>query len=152
MTYTSEIIIDSALTKVDRSIGPGPMGAAKGPPTGYAFIKMKDISLELKQDFYNLASKLLSGKYGTMTFFHIKDSKYVARVEAHYHNEPPAHATIQEKNKYPKPWGWHKGVTIYQSIDSKKILNSDSIGYSRSDSRAAIIKRIREILYLISYK
>jgi hypothetical protein len=61
-----------------------------------------------------VARSLLGGEFGTITLFQIGDKYYVARVEPHYHPPPPADTPTQELSKYPKPWGWHKGVTIYK--------------------------------------
>ena len=63
----------------------------------------------------NVARSLLFGEFGTITLFQINDKYYVARVEPHYH-PPPADILTQELSKFPKPWGWHKGVTIYKLI------------------------------------
>ncbi len=59
-----------------------------------------------------IAVSLLGGQMGALTPFSIGDRRYIARVEPHYHPYPPPGA---DTSKYPKPWGWHKGVTVYKA-------------------------------------
>jgi len=61
-----------------------------------------------------MAQSFLGGGFGTLTPFQIGDQYFVARVEPHYHQPPPPDVSVQQLSKYSKPWGWHKGVTIYK--------------------------------------
>ena len=57
------------------------------------------------------ASQILnSSELGDQTPFKIGDQLYMGRTEPHYHPPPPAG---EDPSKYPKPWGWHKGVTVF---------------------------------------
>jgi hypothetical protein len=96
-------------------IGPGPSGIPGRPPTGYAHMQPGEVNPTIGR----IARDLLNGDWGALTPFRIGNKKYMARVEPHYHEPPPAGA---DASKYPKPWGWHKGVTIYkQDLSTKKV-------------------------------
>lgn len=96
----------------------GPLGLPGKPPNGYSALKADEITSEIS----SIAKGLLSGDYGTQTPFTIDGNNYMARVEPHRHATPPPGSSEEEKKKYPKPWGWHKGVTVYGD------LNRDSSG------------------------
>lgn len=83
---------------------------AAGPPAGYQPLANKEITPEISQ----VATRLLSGEMGTQTPFSIDQQQFMARVEPHYHQPPPEGSSPAEQAKYPKPWGWHHGVTVYK--------------------------------------
>jgi hypothetical protein len=83
-----------------------------GPPVGYQWLSNQEVTPEISQ----IAKQLLNGAMGTQTPFCIDGKHYMARVERHFHPYPPPNATPAEKTHYPKPWGKHRGVTIYKAI------------------------------------
>jgi len=85
--------------------------SASGPPAGYQPLASKEITPEISQ----VARQLLGGAMGTQTPFSIDDQQFMARVEPHYHQPPPEGSSPEEQARYPKPWGWHHGVTVYKS-------------------------------------
>jgi hypothetical protein len=82
-----------------------------GPPAGYQTLANGETTPEISQ----VAKELLGGAMGTQTPFSIDGKQYMARVEQHYHPYPPANATLEEQSHYQKPWGPHKGVTVYKA-------------------------------------
>lgn len=123
-------IIHPSYLPSNNTIGPGPTGGAKSPPSGY--IRLPNPSTQVS----SIAKKLLGGQFGTMTPIEIGTIKYMARVEPHYHEPPPSGA---DPSKYPKPWGWHKGVTVYQQGDNSVTKNTPS-------GRMKMLQRIDDFL------
>lgn len=85
-----------------------------GPPAGYQPLANGEITPEVSQ----VAKGLLGGEMGTQTPFSVDEKQYMARVETHYHPPPPQGSTPAEQAKYQKPWGYHKGVTVYKPADN----------------------------------
>lgn len=85
-----------------------------GPPVGYQPLANGEITPEVSQ----VAKGLLGGEMGTQTPFSVDEKRYMARVEPHYHPYPPPNATLEEQSHYQKPWGPHKGVTVYKAKDT----------------------------------
>lgn len=123
-------IIHPSYLPSNNTIGPGPTGGPKSPPMGYS--RLPNPSTQVG----TIAKKLLGGQFGTMTPFEISGAKYMARVEPHYHKYPPPGA---DPSKYPKPFGWHKGVTVYQSGNNSVTKNAPA-------SREKLFQRIDEFL------
>ena len=110
----------------------------KIPPKGFVLLPEGEKSPTISK----IARGLLGGDFGTLTPFSINTRHFMARVEPHYHNPPPPNATPEEQAKYPKPWGWHKGVTIYKSInDIKNTFEQSSQSIS---PRMRLLQRIDE--------
>ena len=70
------------------------------PPAGYTRMADSDVPAVVMP----LLRPLLAGSIGTTTKLPAPGRDIVAQIEPHYH--PPGGAT--------KPWGWHKGVTLYE--------------------------------------
>lgn len=69
-------------------------------PAGYRRMASNEVTPELS----SRAQSLLGGDYGTTTPFTASDGRDVlAAVELHYH----------EPGGVLKPWGWHKGVSLF---------------------------------------
>jgi|SRR5579885_978113 hypothetical protein len=140
-------VYDSILPGPDNKIGPGPNGIPGKPPEGF-----KPISGAAPAGVSAVASSLLGGSFGTMTPFQIGDTKYMARVEPHYH--PPGYKG--------GPNGWHKGVTVYVAENSNVDFPSPNSNAkpgsvdpeyepSKPDSgRLQLLKRIDRFLGQIS--
>lgn len=92
-------------------IGPGPTGVPGTPPKGYVPLPSGERSAAIGK----VAASLLGGTWGALTPFRVGEKHYMARVEPHHHPAPPDGASPEEQKKYPKPWGWHKGVTVYKA-------------------------------------
>jgi hypothetical protein len=134
------VVMEASVPAADTSIGPG--RPATKPPQGYLSLESNENNATLGK----IARSLLGGDYGTMTPFHITDAdgktrRYMARVDAHYHAPPPAGTPQEEMAKYPKPWGWHKGVTIYKADPSKNSIE-DYVPESPENPRMKFLQRI----------
>ena len=103
-------------------IGPGPQGAPKSPPVGYVPLPKNEITPTIGK----IAHDLLNGEFGTTTPFSIGNKRYMARLEPHYHPSPPAGCGTPalpdcDISKFPKPWGWHKGCTVYKAAEATTV-------------------------------
>lgn len=96
-------------------VGPGANGVPGKPPTGYLPLPASEKSATIGK----IASSLLGGEWGALTPFSISGKRYMARVEPHFHPIPPPGTPPGELKKFPKPWGWHKGVTVYKAASAK---------------------------------
>ena len=136
------VTMESSIPPKDNSIGPGRL--PNGPPNGYIPLTVGENNATIGQ----VARSLLGGEFGTTTPFRIttsdgKSIRYMARVEPHYHPPPPPNTPQDQLYKYPKPWNWHKGVTIYKADPSKATLE-DYIPESSDDAREKLLQRIDE--------
>ncbi len=75
-------------------------------------------------------------KLGDMVTFKITDQLYCGRSEPHYHPPPPSGA---DPSKYPKPWGWHRGVTVFKSKGATTSSQPESKG-------GTLLERLDEFL------
>jgi|SRR5579859_1061297 len=107
---TDSIEFELSFIPTDNSIGPKQV--PKSTPAGYVLLPDNEKTTIIAQ----VARKLLGGEWGTITPFKIGNKRFLARVEPHYHNPPPPNTSTENLSKYPKPWGWHKGVTIYRAV------------------------------------
>lgn len=72
------------------------------PPALPGYSRMK--SAEVPSDVLPKLRPLLAGELGTVTKLPTAGRDIAAVIEPHYH--PPGGAA--------KPWGWHKGVSLYE--------------------------------------
>ena len=97
---------DPAIRDLSKSSIPG------HAPEGYMPLGKNETTSEIGQ----AAQKILqTSELGDQVPFTIDGQKYIGRSEPHYHEPPPAGTDPSEYSRYPKPWGWHRGVTIYVS-------------------------------------
>jgi hypothetical protein len=68
----------------------------------------------------------------------------MARVEPHFHAIPPPGTPSEELKKFPKPWGWHKGVTVYKAAPGVK--NEEYTPDKPTSGRTQILQRIDNFL------
>ncbi len=95
------------------------------------------------------ASKILnSSQLGDQTPFTIDDQLYMGRTEPHYHPPPPQGTDPSEFKKYPKPWGWHKGVTVFKAVEGTKAPaiaeNFEPLVPSNSQTRMKLLQRVHD--------
>jgi hypothetical protein len=107
------VIVGPSILPADNCVEAG--HPVKYFPAGYVILPDKEKTVTISKVAYSL----LGGKFGTMTPFQIEGHCFLARVEPHYHPYPPASLSEKELSKWPKPWGYHKGVTIYKRIGDK---------------------------------
>jgi hypothetical protein len=89
------------------------LGAQEYPiPAGSIFLPTNEITPTISQ----IAKKLLVNDFGTVIPFQIDGKQYLARVEHHYHPPPPPNSPPEVIKRYPRPWGDHKGITIYKKL------------------------------------
>ncbi len=113
-----------AATKIMPSIGKDPAikdlsrNSIPGhAPTGYRPLRPG----ENNKDIGAAATKILnSSELGDQTPFAIDEQLYMGRTEPHFHPPPPKGTDPSEFKKYPKPWGWHKGVTVFKALEGTK--------------------------------
>ena len=104
------------------------------PPAGYRPLK----SGESNTDIGVTATKILnSSSLGDQTPFTINGKEYMGRTEPHFHPSPPPGA---DPKKYPKPWGWHKGVTVFKKLEDA----TPAATPSNSQSRMALLQKIQD--------
>lgn len=76
-------------------------------------------------------------KLGDQITFKIKDQLYCGRSEPHYHQPPPKDA---DPSKYPKPWGWHRGVTVFKAKQTTPEKTPENKG------KASFLDKVDEFL------
>jgi len=107
------------------------------PPTGYRALKAG----ENNTDVGIAANKILhTSSLGDQTPFTIDGKEYMGRTEPHFHPYPPPGTKPSEYGKYPKPWGWHKGVTVFKKAESVPKVS----GPSNTQSRMALLQKIQD--------
>lgn len=134
---TDKTIIHKSYLPANNTISMENKKSAGTPPSGYARLN------KTTPEVAAVAKKLLGGEFGTLTPFESNGVKYMARVEPHYHKPPPTGA---DPAQYPKPWGWHKGVTIYQKSDGKSENKLNN-----SPARKDLFQRIDDFLNQIKF-
>lgn len=139
-----QVTVGQSVPPSDNSIGPGPQGGPKGPPSGFVPLPKNEITPTIAR----IASSLLGGEFGTTTPFSIGDRRYMARVEPHYHPPPPQGCgtpALPDCNpqSFPKPWGWHKGVTVYKAAPGTQTIE-DYVGKSSVSPRMKFLQRLDE--------
>jgi hypothetical protein len=112
-----------------------------GPLPGYIALPENEKTHEIGQ----IATSLLKGEFGKTTPFTSNGKQYIGRVEPHFHPYPPPGADL---GKYPKPWGWHKGVTVYKAKDAIPTPPPSDVSSapSKSRGRLSLLQRIDSIL------
>lgn len=107
------------------------------PPEGFMVLPAKEKSQEIGQ----AATQILkSFQLGDQVPFKIGDQLYLGRSEPHFHPHPPNGTPINEQGKYPKPWGWHQGVTVFKA---KEGTNEDNLSPSKSQTRMKLLQRMQ---------
>jgi hypothetical protein len=127
---TENVIIGKPFTPEKNQIGPGPTGVPKGPPKG--FVPLKQARLEIS----SVAKGLLSNDFGTMIPFSIGTTKYMARVEPHFH----PHGFKSGPN------GWHKGITVYEQDTANSELNPNPFKPKDKVDRQKLFEQIDQFL------
>ena len=144
MVICKEIVtVEESVPPKDASIGIG--RPAKGPPQGFVVLPENEKTPAVGQ----VAKSLLGGEFGTTTPFTIDGHQFMARVEPHYHQPPPAGTPPEEQRKYPKPWGWHKGVTVYKSA---KPTVEDYMPEPAENPRIKFLQRIDQLYQELGVK
>ncbi len=69
-------------------------------PEGYSRMKGGDVPTSILPSL----RPLLAGDFGTRTKLSVPGRDILAQIEPHYH----------EPGGPTKPWGWHKGVSLYE--------------------------------------
>lgn len=114
---------------------------AGSPPSGYIPLPSSEKTDEISQ----IATSLLKGNFGQITPFTSNGKHYAGRVEPHFHPYPPSGA---DPTKYVKPWGWHKGVTVYKATDETHTPTPTEVAKTPSTpkDRLSLLQRIDSIL------
>lgn len=108
-------------------------------PSGYRPLRSGEKSGEVGKAAVSI---LNSSELGDQTPFEIDGQSYMGRTEPHYHPPPPPG---EDPAKYPKPWGWHKGVTVFIADGG----TSPSLNYmptqpSNSQARMKLLQRLQD--------
>lgn len=89
--------------------------AKSGPPKGYRPLGPGENNNEIGK----IAKTFLNKPFGSENVFELNNQMYLAKVEPHFHPIPPEGTSPSDYRKYPKPWGWHKGVTVYKNTSTE---------------------------------
>ena len=127
---TEDVIMGKPFTPEGNKIGPGPTGVPKGPPAGFSTLKQS------KPEISATAKKLLSHNFGTMIPFSIGTTKYMARVEPHFHPQ----------GFKSGPNGWHKGVTVYEQTSTDSELKPNPFKPNDKVDRQKLFEQIDQFL------
>lgn len=131
---------DPAIKDLSRNSIPG------HPPAGYRPLRPG----ENNSDIGAAAVKILnSSGLGDQTPFIINGQLYMGRTEPHFHPPPPKGTDPSEYKKYPKPWGWHKGVTVFKALEGTKPPKAPSADFkppvpSGSQTRMKLLQRVQD--------
>lgn len=109
-------------------------------PVGYRPLRPN----EKNRDIGAAASSILnSSQLGDQTPFTIEGQLYMGRTEPHYHPPPPPGS---DPDKYPKPWGWHKGVTVFRANEGTTMPgdNFQPPQPSNSQTRMKLLQRMQD--------
>lgn len=115
-------------------------------PAGYRTLRQG----ERTSDIGAAAARILNtSTLGDQTPFTIEGELYLGRTEPHFHPPPPEGTPLSEIKKYPKPWGWHKGVTIFKAQDGTKVPSSPTENFvpptpSNSETRMKLLQRVQD--------
>lgn len=140
-----EVVVGQSVSQsLGGTIGPGREGAPKGPPQGYTALPENEKTPAVGR----VATSLLGGDFGTTTPFSVGSKRYMARVEPHYHQPPPQGCGTPampecDPKKFPKPWGWHKGVTVYKAAPGSESVE-DLVGKPSLSPRMKFLQRLDE--------
>lgn len=107
-------------------------------PTGYRPLRPGEKGGEVGKAAMSI---LNSSELGDQTPFEIDGQSYMGRTEPHYHPPPPLG---EDPSKYPKPWGWHKGVTVFIATEGSPSLNYMPPQSSDSQARMKLLQRIQD--------
>lgn len=79
------------------------------PPEGFEPLKQSEVTSVI-----GAAAKYIleHSTLGDQITFKVGDKLFCGRSEPHFHPSPPPGADV---SKYPKPWGWHRGVTVFKA-------------------------------------
>jgi len=115
------------------------------PPEGYAPLSTGESNAAIGQAARQI---LENSTLGDQVPFTIEGKRYMGRSEPHFHPIPPAGA---DKSKYPKPWGWHRGVTVFKAVEGGSTpegasVNTPPAGSSNSKGRMSMLQRIDDFL------
>jgi hypothetical protein len=83
--------------------------ATPGPSKNLRILKQSEVTTAIGVAAKKILNENFSKPYGTEVPFESNGKKYVGRLEEHYH--PPGGKA--------KPWGKHKGVTVYAVVEEK---------------------------------
>lgn len=124
---------DSAIKDLSRNSIPG------RPPAGYRPLRPGESNKAIGTAALQI---LNSSELGDQTPFSIGEQLYMGRTEPHYHDPPPQG---EDPKKYPKPWGWHKGVTVFKAQEGTKAPDSkEPSDSSNPQSRMKMLQRVQD--------
>jgi len=113
------------------------------PPVGYRPLLPKENNAEIGSIALTI---LRSSTLGDQTPFILDGQHYMGRTEPHFHPPPPKGTDPSEFSKYPKPWGWHKGVTVFKAKEEAQSSSEDFTPPSPSNSQARmkLLQRVQD--------
>lgn len=111
-------------------------------PSGYRPLQVQENNEEIGQAAQQI---LRNSTLGDQILFTVDGEQYMGRSEPHYHPPPPVGINPSEYGNYPKPWGWHRGVTVFKSL----LTDKPSLNYQPprpTSGRLQILQRIDNII------
>lgn len=111
------------------------------PPHGYMPLGKNETTSEIGAAARQI---LRTSELGDQVPFTIDGQQYIGRSEPHYHEPPPVGTDPSEYSKYPKPWGWHRGVSVFRAKEGTQIPASENYQPSSSSTtgRMRMLQRI----------
>lgn len=128
---------DPAIRDISQSSIPG------HPPAGFRPLQPGESGGEIGRAALSI---LNSSELGDQTPFTIDGILYMGRTEPHFHPYPPKGTDPADYGKYPKPWGWHKGVTVFKSEEgaTQPGMNYMPQQPSNSQTRMKLLQRMQD--------
>lgn len=115
-----------------------------GPPEGYRALLPSERTPSVGQ-----AARFIleHSQLGDQIAFNADGKSYLGRSEPHYHDPPPPGSTPEEAAQYPKPWGWHRGVTVFKALEDKEPQPGENWEPEKPTSgRMQFLQRINNLL------
>ena len=104
---------DPAIRDLSRSSIPG-------TPAGYRSLSSGEVTSDIGQAAQYI---LQNSSLGDQVTFEIDGQNYLARSEPHYHQPPPPDTDPAEMSRYPKPYGWHRGVSVFRALEDQRTFH-----------------------------
>jgi hypothetical protein len=110
-------------------------------PEGFRPLQMSE-----KTPFVSQAAKFIleHSQLGDQIEFTIAGHRYLGRSEPHYHEPPPP--GTEDTSRYPKPWGWHRGVTVFAAVDDRTSPTENYQPDRPTSGRLQVLQRINDLI------
>jgi hypothetical protein len=126
---------DPAIKDISQASIPG------HPPTGYRPLHPGESNSEIGAAAQEI---LRNSQLGDQVPFTVDGKQYMGRSEPHYHQPPPPG---EDPSRYPKPWDWHRGVTVFKAVTTDTLSPSENYQPAKPTSgRLQLLQRLDQLL------